>query len=127
MAAGDTDIGTGATITFGTSGFTGELTSVEHSGINRASILANHMGSTTARKIPGDIVDWGQLRVSFNFKGNQRPIIAAVEEQVDILLPEGTTWSANCFMVDFEWSAPIEDVMTSECTLEINGDLISPV
>ena len=128
MPAGDTAIGTGATMTFATS--TGmdswELTAIEYGGISRPSIRADYMGQTAAKKLPGDIIDWGQLRLSFNLTGNERPPIADVVQLLTIVLPAADSWTMQGFMTDFEFSVPMEDVMTCECTFEIDGALTTP-
>ena len=129
MAAGDTAIGTGATMTFATSAGmdSWELLSVEYSGVSRPSIRGDYMGIAAAKKYPGDIIDWGQLRLSFNLTGNERPPIADAVQLLTITLPAADVWTMNGFMTDFEFSVPMEDVMTCECTFEIDGTLTAPV
>ena len=128
MAAGDTAIGTGATMTFGVSAGmdSWELLSVEYSGVSRPSIRGDYMGTTAATKYPGDIIDWGQMRLSFNLTGNERPPIADAVQLLTITLPAADVWTMNGFMTDFEFSVPMEDVMTCECTFEIDGAMLLP-
>ena len=126
MAAGDTDIGTGATITFGTSLYTGELLSVDWSGISRPSVKLTHMADTEDQFTPGDIVDYGEIRISWWFKADVEPPIKLVPEVISIVLPDTTTWSATAFMTDFEWGCPMEEGMTMDGTLKVTGDLTTP-
>jgi len=81
---------TGSTITFGTSSWTGNVTSLSHSGMSRAVIDTTHLGTTSARtKIPGELVDGGTVEVGYQCDGGAStawPPIAGAAETVTIKL-----------------------------------------
>jgi hypothetical protein len=58
--------GTGATITFGTTGVSLQATSIQSAGISWASIDTTYLGTTTAKTyIRGDLYDPGTITVNF--------------------------------------------------------------
>ena len=122
------DVGTGTVATFGTSGFTGELLSVDWSGISRESVNTSHMGTTTFHTfIPGDLTDPGELTLEFNFEPDDEPIWDDVEETLTIAFPlevgqsSPATWAATVFATDVSVTDPLEDKMTMTMTLKATG------
>lgn len=123
--------GTGSTITF-SSGFFAEITSISHSGMSRESIGTSHMGTTGGRTfIPGDLYDPGELSVELNFDPTDdvtAPLTNAAET-VTVTIPNSptattvTTWAASGFMTGFEYTDPLEDLMTASATIKFSGDI----
>lgn len=122
------DIGTGTTITFGTSGFAARLMDVDWGGIKRAAVQTTHMGTTSNHSfMPGDLVDRGEIGLTFHFDPSLTPPIASAIETVTITWPvpagltNGATWAASCFMTDYKPGAKIETLMEATATLKVTG------
>jgi hypothetical protein len=120
-----TDIGTGTTITFGTSGFSADLLSISHGGMAREAIQTSHMGTTSDHTfMPTDLVDNGEVTVEIAFVATLTPPIltnAAAETITIAYAGSGTTWSFSAFQTGFEITAPLEDKMTATLTLKVTG------
>ena len=131
MADPAVDIGTGTTITFGTSGFTSELLSISWSGIARESVHTSHMGTAApgADKfgnrtfLPGDLADPGEITAEFHFDPSQDPIINEAAETITITFPSGSTWAASGFVTSFEFDDPMEDKMTATVVVKLSGNV----
>jgi len=124
MAIAPDDVGTGATIVFATSAFTGNILSISWSGISRTPIDTTHLGSTTARSfMAGDLYDPGEIQVEMAFDPAAAPPYGGAAETVTITFPAATpkTWAATCFMSNFQATAPLEDKMTASFTLKVSG------
>lgn len=125
------DIGTGASIAFGTSSFTANMTSITPvSGAERASIQTTHLGTTTAHTfVPGDLVNWGECEITFQFDPDDRPPIDDPAETITITFPlsSGGTGAATLagsgFMTNYGNEVPLEELMTAEATIKWTGDL----
>lgn len=121
MAAGDTDIGTGTTVTF--SGFTMELLGVVNSGLSRASHPTSHMGTTGGQTfIPGRTYDPGELVLEVHHKTTEAPPITGATATLTVTFPDAETKSVSAFMTGFDWNDPYEDVMTATATFKCTGD-----
>jgi hypothetical protein len=126
MAQGDTDIGTGTTLTF--SGFTMELLSVSWTGIERAAIDSSHMGTTGGRTfLDGDLYDPGEVVADVHLNTTEAPPITAAATTLTIKFPPNTvtndTWTASAFMTGFEFTDPLEDKMTATATFKCSGSI----
>lgn len=124
------DIGTGASVTFGTSGFTANITNISWSGIERASIQTTHLGTTTAHTFtPGDLFNPGELSLEIQFDPDDYPPIDAAAETVTVTFPLSTggssaaTWAATGFSTGFELGVPLEELMTGTLTVKFSGDI----
>lgn len=108
------DTGNGATITFGTTGFTGEIISI---GGNEASLEAldtSHLGTTgNMTKAPADLVDQGDFSIEFFFDPDTQPTIGTVET-ITVTFPvpsgglTGATLAGTGFINSFKWG-PLEN------------------
>jgi hypothetical protein len=122
MAAGDTDIGTGTTLTY--SSFNMELLSVSWTGIERAAIDTSHMGTTGGRTfIPGDLYDPGEIVADVHLNSTDAPEITGNAGALTITFPDAETWSASAFMTGFEFTDPLEDKMTATATFKATGSI----
>lgn len=122
------DIGTGATISFGSSGFSAHITNVDHSGISRAVVETSHLGTTTARTfVPGDLYDGGTVALEMNFDSNDQPPITSTAETITITFPikpggsTGATAQFSGFVQDWSYTVPLEDKMTATATIKVTG------
>lgn len=132
MPLGDTDIGTGSLVTFGTSTYSAQVLNIDWSGFSREAIDISYMKQTTDTATatghmfkPGRIYDPGEITVEYNFNSTLNPLITATPESVTISFPaiSGTadTWVATAFVTGFEIHDPLEDKMTSRMTLKVTG------
>jgi hypothetical protein len=127
MAAGDTDIGTGTTLTY--AGFSMELLSLSWSGISREMIDISHMGTTGGKKfLPADHYDPGELTAEVHLKTDEAPPITADMSTLTIVLPQpdGGTWSCQAALSSFEFNDPMEDKMTATAVWKCSEDITFP-
>ncbi len=118
------DLGTGTTLTFGTSSFTIDVMSVDGSGNEtREAIRTSHMGTTgTHTYTPSDIMDGGTFTVEGNFDGTQDPPTSGAVETITIDWGgSGYTWAFDGFITEFSPSAPFEDKMSGSFTIQVAG------
>lgn len=120
-----TDIGTGSTVTFGTSSFTADILSVNLSGITREAINTSHMGTTSDHTfMPADLVDNGTLEMEVAWVAGLTPPIltnGAAETVTVAFAGSASTWSFSAFQIDLGIVVPLEDKMTATMTFKITG------
>ena len=127
MAA--TTIGTGTTITFGTSGFTAQLNEVNWDGIERGAVDSTHMGTTDARTfIPTTLYDPGEIELEVAFDGDDAPPIGGAVETITVEFAKknsgsanGARWAANGFVTGFQVTVQLEDKMMGTMTVKLSG------
>ena len=124
------DIGTGASVVFGTSSFTANFTSLSIDGITRISIPTSHLGTTTAHTfVPGDLIDAGEFSMEFQWDPDDYPPIEGAIETITISFPLSSggstkaTFAFSGFMTNFSGAIPLEDLMTGSATVKITGDI----
>lgn len=136
MPGGPADIGTGAVITFSSS-FFAQITNISWSGISRPSIDSSHMGIAAAGAakfgnrlyIPGDLIDPGELSVDMHFNPITDPPIAGSAETVTVTFGKfgsdstGTSYAGSGFLTDWEFTVPIEELMTASATIKFSGNI----
>lgn len=117
-----TDIGTSATVTFGTSGYSAEVTNIGIS-FSRDSVTTSHMGTTTAHRTqPTDLFS-STISLDTNFLMGTKPPINGANEAITIVVPNGAgtnSWAGSGHLTSFDATIPNEDTMTA--TLEITCD-----
>lgn len=125
-----TDVTTGATVVFGTSGFSAEILSIGLPGISRGSVDTTHMGTSDARTHqPVDLIEWGELELEFNFDPDDEPPMSGAAETVTITFPvpaggsTGATIAGSGFMTAFSFTGALEDKMMATATVKWTGDL----
>ncbi len=121
------NVGTGSTITFGTSSFSADILDINRTGITRPSIDVTHMGTTGGREfMPGDLYDPGEIEVEFGWIGTLDPPYDGAIETVTINCAgagSGHNWASSCFCTNFEFGLPLEEKMTARMTLKATGDI----
>lgn len=125
MAAGDTDIGTGTTVSAaGAGAYAAEVLSVSWSDMSREAIDVSHMGTTGGRDfIPSDLYDPGVLTLEVHFKTTLAVPISAADTAITITFPDAETWVCDGFVTGFEFNDPMEDKMTATITYKLTGDI----
>lgn len=130
------DTGAGATITFGTSGFSAELIDVIGlGGISRGSVDTTHFGTTQPGSgaiggmtfIPEAFVDPGTMTLEFHLNPDDLPPVNGPLEQITMLFKPsggdstGASWVFNGFVTDLDYSINLKSKMTGTMTLKISG------
>jgi hypothetical protein len=123
-----TDIGTGTTITWGTSSFAAELLDLNWTGISRGAIPTSHMGTSGYHtKIPTDLIDGGEVEVDYHFDptaANLQPPIAAAPETITITPAGGNdTFAFTGFVTAVSRVMPFEDKMVGSFTITVGDDV----
>lgn len=115
--------GFGITITFGTSGFSGEIIDTTPPEMTRESIETSHTETANNRKtfIPADLGDDGELSFDINFDPDVDPPIDGAAETITITFASGATWAFSGFMTGYAPAAPIDDRMTATVTVKVSG------
>ena len=117
------DVGTGTTVTFGTSGFSANVTNIDWSDINREAIQTSHLGTVDAHThIPGKLYDSGSIELEIQFDPEDGlPPINGAAETITITFPDESVWSGTGFATGFTATVPLEELMTGTLTLKISG------
>lgn len=137
MPGAAVDVGHGTTITFGTSGWTGNIESVTWGGISRTVIETSHMGTAAAGAnkfgnrtyVPGDLVAPGQITLAVHFNPQTNPPIGAAAETITVTFPlvsgdaTPATWAASGFVVSFDLQDPMDDKMTASLVIQLSGNV----
>ena len=119
------DFGIGTTVTFGTSGFSADILSIDGPNQSRAFADTTHMGTTGQRtKIPFDLVDTGNMSMEVQFDGGLVLPIAEVAETITIDYGGtgvGFKYSFTGFCTEASITTSVEDIMTATLSIEITG------
>jgi len=119
-----TDIAHGITISFGTSGFSANLTDITPPAAERESIDTSHQGTTSFKTFtPADLAEWGSLEVTIHFNPATDPPIDQAAETVTITWPDSDTWAFTGFMTNYAGDAPHNGLMTGTATVKVSGDV----
>lgn len=126
------DEGFGASISFQT-GFCARITNISWSGITRNPLETTSNASTANARtfIPSSIYDPGALAVDLRFDTDVGLVTAltANPETVTVTFPinpdkaTAATWAASGFLTDFEFTAPMDDVMNATANLKFTGPI----
>lgn len=120
-------IGTGSTITFGTSSWTGNILDIRRSGKTRGHVQTSHMGTTGYHtKEPLKLADPGRLEIDVLFTPGALatyPPLTSAAETVTVRKGSGTgpSESFTGFVVDETEEIPFEDQLMKTFIVEISG------
>ena len=131
---GTSDVGTGATLTLGTSTWTPQITSISWDDVSREVIDITHLGVTGGREFgPSDLYDPGGISIEGNWDPNldsaKVPPYAAAAETFTITFPlqagdaTAATVAGTGFITNFSVGIPLEDRITFTATIKYSGDL----
>ncbi len=137
MAGLDADVSTGLTLLLGTTGFTANVLSANWTGGAREPKATSHMSTAQPSAgevgnmtfLPGDLVDPGQLDITFQFKTNEQPPMSAVAELVTLTwaLGAGDAVAASLagqgFFISFEITADLDEIMEATASIKFTGPL----
>lgn len=131
--AGTVDVGTGTTVTFGTSSFAAEITGLTLNDITIAKINTHHMGTTGAiTKRSARLYDPGSITLDLHLDPDDPDTSApfdGTEETVTITFPvptgksSGATLAATAAMGAFGGTVPLEDKMVARMRVDFHDDL----
>lgn len=118
---------TKATLTGGSTGALGTLTSISPSGAVREAIETSNMDTTTDRTfIAGDLQDPGEIGFEGMYDGSDlHTVLGAAAETWTLLFQSTTsgTYAATGFLTSFELTGELEGVWTYSGTLKLTGPL----
>lgn len=124
------DIGTGATITHGTTSYAVEIVSIALNDISRAVIDTSHLGTTGARtKRVGDLYDPGSITVQAHLDPNEEPPYTTAAETVTVTFPipsggaSGATVAGSAAVTNMSATVPLEDKMMVTYTITFLDDI----
>ena len=123
------DVGTGATVTFGTNTITAlQLLSATPSGITRESFPTSHLGTTGGMTfMPGDLYDPGELELGVLYNATARPVFTATAETITIVYPNGTgtaSMAASGFITGFTpGNLTLEGLQEGSITVKFSGSI----
>lgn len=102
------------------SAFSCQILDTTPPGASRAVIDVSHTMTSGGKDfIPGDLVDWGELKLSIGFDPSVDPPINAAKEPCTLTFQDGEVWTFDAFMTNYEPKAPLEDKMTADVTLKV--------
>jgi hypothetical protein len=131
----DVIAGTYTRVTFGTSGFTANITNVRWSGITRTAIDTSHMGvaqpapGTFGNRdyIPSGFSDAGELVLDVHFSPDSTYPLHTDPELITVIWPKATAdtiapqWAGMGFVRQLEINDPMDEKMTATLTLKFSG------
>lgn len=125
------DVATGATIVFGTSGFTAQVLSIAWDGMDRESVQISHLGTTNWHDfMPVDLTDPGSVTMGIQLDPDDTPPVLLAAEVITVTFPlpaGGTTpadWEATGFSTSFSMTAELETVMEGTLVLKMTGAIV---
>ena len=124
------DIGTGASVTFGTSGFSASIESINHNDISREAVNSSHLGTTNYHTfIPTDLTDPGEMELEIQHDPDEQLPINGAAETITITYPvpsgltNGATHQFSGFLTNYSISTPLEDKMMATITVKASGTI----
>ena len=124
------DTGNGTSITFGSSSWSGQFTSVRRAGETRPAIDSTNLATTTARTfIAADLVDRGSLECDIQYDPDDPPPTNSVAETITLTFPvpsgqsNGATIAGTGFITDHDLDIPEGDIMTGSITIKWAADV----
>lgn len=140
------DQGTGITLTFGTTSFTGEITDISRTGYSRPAVQTTHSSTADSGNtpldgdgpnarifIPSDLYDEGEVDVEVHFNAEQdlAGLKKAASETITITFPDAPSHTANgtytfpgfVTSVDENYSPLDETTMRARMRIKIAGEV----
>lgn len=140
MPGSAADTSRGLTVGFGTSNWTANITSVQHTGISREAVETTHLGSSVATSgtyggktyVASDLQDPGEIQIEGHLDtalsaADSPELVSLVAETVTITLPQtgsetAAKEAASGFCTSFEWNAGgYDELITFTATIKLTG------
>lgn len=136
MASPLSDIGTGASVAFGTTtGFAPRFNELNWEGIERPVIPAPYLtlakpGSGVIGNMPkllGKVIDPGRVSGEAHFNPDTTPPIDEVAEAITVTWASGATWAFSGQVVAYNPKCVIDGLMVADITIEaLSGITVTP-
>lgn len=117
------DVGDGTTISFASSGFTGNIVSISGPNSTRAAVDKTHLGSSGWKEFQASgLVDGGEMSVTVHYDPTVTVPIAAVAETITVD-PAGTgqTIAFTGFLISSGHSFAVDEMMGLDMNIKISG------
>lgn len=126
-----TDVGTGATLGFGTTGFTANIQSMSWGGIDIEKVPSSHLLTVGGKTyLKADLYDPGDLTVEIQYDPNDRPPFEAVAETITLTYPipaggsTGATHAATGFITNWvPGQLNVDGLMVSTIVISFSGSI----
>ena len=124
------EVGTGATLTLGTTAISLEATSISSSGVAWSALETTYLGTTGAKTfVRGDLYDPGEVTVEFWANPSEMDTLLtnAASEVITITYPDsgGATEVATGFVTSWDPSSiEVEGLITGSLTFKRTGAIV---
>lgn len=116
------DVGTGASVAFGTGGWVLNVRSIDGIGEEVASIDDTHLGTSNGRTFrPSNLRDIGTVTLEVLHDPSQRPVVGNANETITITFDDSTTASFSGHVQSYNVNVPLEDMITASCVIKGSG------
>ena len=123
------DEGSGATLTFGTTGVSLDLLTIQGTGVSREALETTNLGTNTAQTfMPSDLYDPGEIAITFQYNPNTQPPFSNAAETITITAPvpsgntNGATAASSGFVTNFdEGQMETGAIMVGSATIKRTG------
>jgi len=115
------DIGTGASIAFGTSSWSANIISMTDLGVERPAVDTTHLGSSVRTYMPGRLLDGGTLNLEVNHDSAKSPPVSAAAEAITITLNDSDTISFPGFITSYRVSIQDEQMTRASVAVKVAG------
>lgn len=128
------EVVTGSGITFGTSGFSAEITGVGMDGIERSDIDVSHLGTPDAQSggsgvlnarefKPGKLYDPGGLDLDIQYEPGTNPPINGDPETITLTADGGGSISFQGYVNGFNFEGELEGKWTGTISIKASGPI----
>jgi hypothetical protein len=116
------DLGTGASITFGTGGWTLSVRGMSDVGMEVASVDTTHLTTTDAMTyIAGRLKEGGTVSLDVLHDNDNRPVVANANETVTITFANGAVATFQGHVQSYKIGVPLEQMLTATCVIKVSG------
>lgn len=127
------DQGFGVTLAGATDVIPGVLRSVNWTGVERAMLNTTNASTTGGKMtfLASDLVDYGSWETESLYRPDDDPDIDEAAETWTLTFPTAATGQSSnpvniacsCAMASFSAAIPYDDMMTSQATVKLSGDI----
>lgn len=112
----------GASLTFGTSGTTAQITDLNIDGEERAVIDDTNYATTGYREYRfGSLVDTPEMEVEAQFEAGDLPPITAAAETITLTFPDAGSLTGTAAVIRRSFPLPMEDRSKVRFTVKYDG------
>lgn len=116
------DVGTGTTISFGTSLWTCRVTNIGDLGSERKAVDTTYLGSTASESVPGRILDNGSITLEVQHDPDYSPPMSGAAETITVTLYSGKTYSFSGFMTSYKMTGiTTDELIKANVSIKVSG------